>query len=66
MHLFKLIIAHAMQWLAYNNIRASLVLILVSTMGFSDLNAFTNLYKPKSCVLLTHLNFYLKLLLGVR
>ena len=41
MHLFKLIISHALQWLAYNNIRASLVLILVSTMGFSDLNAFT-------------------------
>jgi POT family proton-dependent oligopeptide transporter len=41
MHLLKLIIAHASQWLAYNNIRASLVLILVSTMGFSDLNAFT-------------------------
>ena len=41
MHLFKLTISHAMQWLAYNNIRASLVLLLVSTMGFSDLNAFT-------------------------
>lgn len=39
-NLFKLITAHSLQWCAYNNIRASLVLILVSTFGMSDTNAF--------------------------
>jgi dipeptide/tripeptide permease len=41
MHFFKLAIAHASQWLGYMHVRSILVLILVATMGFSDLQAFT-------------------------
>ena len=40
-HFFQLMIAHVTQWYCYNNIRAILTLILVSTLGFTDSQAFT-------------------------
>lgn len=41
LHFFKLMTAHVTQWYCYNNIRAVLILILVSTLGFKDSEAFT-------------------------
>ena len=41
MSLTKLVISHSLQWCAYNNIRASLVIVLVSVFEFSDAKAFT-------------------------
>ncbi len=40
-HFFRLMTAHVANWYCYNNIRAVLVLILVSFLNFSDGEAFT-------------------------
>ena len=40
-HFLQLMTSHVTQWYCYNNIRAILMLILVSTLGFSDGESFT-------------------------